>query len=275
MASILVIDDSESHRADIRRAIHSSGLFERVFEAADGIRGLRLLMSENPDLVLCDLEMPGLDGEKLLRVKASTPGRENLPFLFLTGSADVEQRARLLELGASDAIVKPYHRAELVARLGLHLKVKRLQDELRVKNATLARLSTLDELTGLRSRRYACELLAVEFLRARRYRTPLAVVMADLDHFKSVNDQHGHLAGDAVLRGVSQRLLGALRASDAAGRYGGEEVLVVLPQNDARGAAGLAERWRHAVEEHPFEIPAGAPVPMTLSAGAADFRESF
>ena len=146
MASILVIDDSESHRADIRRAIHSSGLFERVFEAADGIRGLRLLMSENPDLVLCDLEMPGLDGEKLLRVKASTPGRENLPFLFLTGSADVEQRARLLELGASDAIVKPYHRAELVARLALHLKVKRLQDELRVKNATLGRLSTLDEL---------------------------------------------------------------------------------------------------------------------------------
>ena len=273
MASILVIEDSETHRAEIRRALDRSGLFGRVLEAADGIRGLKLLVSESVDVVLCDLEMPGLDGEKLLRVKAATPGCENLPFLFLTASADVERRARLLEMGACDAIVKPFHPAELIARLSMHLNVKRLQDELRVKNSTLARLSTVDELTGLRTRRYACELLSVELLRARRYDTPLAVLMADLDHFKLVNDRHGHLAGDAVLRGVSQRLLHSFRATDTAGRYGGEELLVVLPQNTAQGAAVLAERWRRRVEEEPFETGTGPSVAVTLSAGVTEYRE--
>lgn len=275
MASILVIEDSETHRAEIRRVVEASGLFERVIEAGDGIRGLKLLVSEAVDVVLCDLEMPGLDGEKILRVKEATPGRENLPFLFLTASADVERRSRLLETGACDAIVKPFHPAELVARLALHLKVKLLQDELRLKNSTLARLSTVDELTELRSRRYVCELLSVELLRARRYRTPLTVLMADLDHFKRVNDRHGHLAGDAVLRGVAQRLLTCLRATDTAGRYGGEELLVVLPQNTAEGAAVLAERWRSAVAAEPFSVAGGPPVAVTFSAGVAQYRDAF
>jgi len=275
VATILVIEDSDAHRAEIEAAIESARLFERVLVARDGIEGLRLLMSEPVDLVLCDLEMPGLDGEKLLRVKGAAPGDGDLPFLFLTASTDVERRARLLGAGACDALVKPFHRAELLARLSLHLKVKRLQDELRIKNESLARLSTVDALTGMRTRRYATELLNVEFLRARRYETPLAVLMADLDHFKQVNDRHGHLAGDAVLRGVAALLLESLRATDTAGRYGGEEILVVMPQNTAAGAACLAERWRMAVEEHAFEVPEGPPVSVTLSIGVAEHRGSF
>jgi two-component system cell cycle response regulator len=275
MASILVIEDSDTHRAEIRRTLEGSGLFDRVLEAADGIRGLKLMVSEPVDVILCDLEMPGLDGEKILRVKEATPGREHVPFLFLTASCDVERRVHLLATGACDALVKPFHPAEMVARLALHLKVKRLQDELRIKNHTLARLSTVDELTGLRSRRYVCDLLSVELLRARRYRTSLAVLMADLDHFKQVNDRHGHLAGDAVLRAVAQRLLGAFRATDTAGRYGGEELLVVLPQNTASGAAQLAERWRRDVAGAPFEVGGGEPVRVTLSAGVAEYRDEF
>lgn len=271
MASILVIEDSDAHRAEIRRVVEASGLFDRVIEAADGIRGLKALVSEAVDVVLCDLEMPGLDGDKILRVKEATPGRESLPFLFLTASADVERRSRLLETGACDAIVKPFHPAELVARLSLHLKVKRLQDELRLKNTKLERLSTLDELTGLRSRRYVCDLLALELLRARRYGTSLVVLMADLDHFKQVNDQHGHLAGDAVLRGVSERLLSSVRATDTAGRYGGEELLVVMPQNTTEGGVVLAERWRSAVADEPFEVAGGPPVAVTLSIGVATY----
>lgn len=274
MASILVIEDSETYRAEIRQAIEQSGLFEHVLEAEDGIRGLKLLISEAVDVVLCDLEMPRLDGEKLLSVKAATPGRESVPFIFLTASTDVERRARLLASGASDALVKPFHPAELSARLALHLKVKRLQDELRVKNTSLARLSTIDELTGLRTRRYVCDLLSVEILRARRYRTPLAVLMADLDHFKEVNDRHGHLAGDAVLRGVAQRLLASFRATDTAGRYGGEELLVLLPQNTLHGAAQLAERWRRGVADSPFDAGVAAPVSVTLSIGVAGYCDA-
>jgi diguanylate cyclase (GGDEF)-like protein len=153
--------------------------------------------------------------------------------------------------------------------------VKRLQDELMVKNATLARLSTVDALTGLRTRRYVKELLSIEFLRARRYGTPLTVLMADLDHFKQVNDSHGHPAGDAVLQGVADSLLRSLRATDTAGRYGGEELLVVLPQNDAKGGAVAAERWRHSVESTAYSDLGELPITVTISVGLAEYREAF
>lgn len=275
MASILVIDDSETHRAEIRRSVESSALFERVLEAADGLRGLKLMLAEPVDLVICDLEMPGLDGEKILSVKRTTPALAGVPFLILTASTDVERRARLLGDGACDAMAKPFHPAELLARIRLHLKVKQLQNELLEKNATLARLSTVDALTGLRSRRYVHDLLSVEFLRARRYETGLAVVMADLDHFKEVNDHFGHPAGDAVLRGVSDTLLRSLRATDSAGRWGGEELLVVMPHNDVRGAVTFADRWRRVVAGETFESSEGKRIPVTVSIGVAQYRSHF
>jgi diguanylate cyclase (GGDEF)-like protein len=247
-----------------------------VIEASDGFQALKYLLNEERiDLVLCDLETPGFDGEKLLRVKQSRPGGAGVPFLFITASEDLDRRARLLEDGACDAITKPFHPADLLARLSLHLRIKRLQDELRLKNETLAKLSTTDSLTGLRTRRYATETLAVEFLRARRYRSPLAVLMADLDHFKSVNDQFGHPAGDAVLREVSSLLLGLVRSTDVAARYGGEEIIVILAQNELDGAQILAERWRQAVEESCVVSPDGREVSVTISVGVAEYQWSM
>lgn len=275
MATLLVIDDSDVHRAEIRTAVADTGLFDTIHEAADGFQGLKLLLGEPVDVVLCDLELPGLDGEKLLRVKGRSPGGANIPFLFLTASTDVGRKARLLDDGACDALAKPIHRAELVARLRLHLKVKRLQDELLEKNAKLARLSTFDALTGLRTRRYLTELLAIEFLRARRYKSPLTVLMADLDEFKAVNDAHGHLGGDAILRGVAESLNGVLRATDVPGRYGGEELIVVMPQIHAHGAKVFAERWRQLLERTTFQVPGGHQVNVTVSIGIADHRDHF
>jgi two-component system cell cycle response regulator len=272
VATILVIDESDAHRAEIRSAVDGARTFRRILEAREGLGGLRLLLNERVDVVLCNLELPGLNGEKLLRVKGQSPGGANIPFIVLTGSSDLGRRAQLLEDGASDVIGKPFHPGELVARLGLHLKVKRLQDELMVKNSTLERLSTVDALTGLRTRRYAIEVLHVEFLRARRYQTPLALFMADLDHFKAVNDGYGHPAGDAVLRGVAQALLSGTRATDVAARYGGEELLAILPQNTLKGARIAAEHWRESVEKQSFEIPDGRQVQATVSVGVAEFH---
>ena len=220
MATILLIDDSESHRAEIREVLQGMEKGLQVLEAADGFQGLTLLMREAVDLVLCDLEMPKLDGEKLLRMRESSPGGANIPFLFLSASTNLDRRAKLLANGASDAISKPYHAPELVARVQLHLKIKRLQDELMLKNATLERLSTIDGLTGLRTRRYVDEVLNIEVQRARRYKTPLAIAMIDIDHFKRVNDEHGHMAGDAALRGVCEIIRGQMRNTDVAARYG-------------------------------------------------------
>ena len=275
VATILIIDDSDAHRNEIRRTIDACGLFDTVLEAAEGVRGLKLLLREPVDVVLCDLEMPELDGEKLLRMKGSAAQSANAPFLFLTASENMDRRSRLLEIGACDVIGKPFHPADLVARLNLQLKVKRLHDELMLKNATLATLSTVDALTGLRSRRYVTEALSVEFQRAHRYRSGLAILMADLDYFKQVNDKYGHPGGDAVLSGVGAQLLGMLRSTDVAGRYGGEELLVILTHNSLHGAEVMAERWRSGVEAAEFEIADGRRVQVTLSIGLALYRGSF
>ena len=275
MPTLLIIDASAVHRAQITRAIEPSQVFDQVVEAEDGLKGLKFLLNHPIDVVLCDLEMPGIDGEKLLRVKDATPASRNVSFVFLTASQDLDRRIRLLEGGAADLIMKPFHPGELAARLRLHLKVKRLQDELRVKNESLARLSTTCPLTGLRTRRYAQEVLSIEFLRAHRYDSPLTVMMADLDHFKQVNDTYGHPAGDAVLRGVSSLLLSQLRATDIAGRYGGEEILVILTQTELEGAHLLAERWREAVESTGFESPAGETIQARISIGLAPYDASM
>jgi diguanylate cyclase (GGDEF)-like protein len=123
----------------------------------------------------------------------------------------------------------------------------------------------------LRSRRYVTEVLAIEVLRARRYRLPLTVMMADLDHFKRVNDRFGHPVGDTVLRRVSDLLRSLLRATDVAGRFGGEEFLVILPQTDRAGAVSLAERWRQSLELTPLEAPDGKRIRTTVSIGVAEF----
>lgn len=273
MSTILIVEDSASQRSEVRAALERSGLFERILEAGDGLEGLKLMLSEAVDLVLCDLEMPGLDGSKLLRVSQQA-GRA-IPFLVLTAVADAERKARLLRQGARDAITKPFHVSDLIARIQLHLELVRLQRELVEKNALLEELSVTDALTGLRNRRYLDEILRLDFLRARRFGTPLSLVMADLDHFKQVNDTHGHPAGDEVLREVSSRIGGRLRACDVAGRYGGEEFLMILSGVDASGAEVVAERWRSDVASAPVPLPDGPPLPVTMSVGVACLHDGM
>ncbi len=275
MATLLVIDDSAAHRREIVGAIEPHGLFDSILQAADGPQGLQLLLNEEIDFVVCDLELPGFDGSKILHVKQASPTARAIPIIFLTGSSDRDRKAGLLELGAQDVIDKPFYAPDLVARVKLHMKTKRLYDELRAKSDLMTHLSTTDAVTGLRTRRFATEVLAIEVLRARRYETPLAILMADIDHFKRVNDEYGHLAGDEVLAGVSRVLLDQLRVTDVAGRYGGEEILVVLSQNGVDGAEVLAERWRMAVEGAEFDTPDGRKVQVRISVGVAQFDPSM
>jgi len=270
---VLVIDDSSSARREIRAVLESSRLFTRILEAVDGLAGLRMLLAEPIDAVICDLEMPGLDGEKLLRAQRSRPEGIDVPFFFLTAQRDPDRMARLLRAGASDTIQKPFHPAELLARLETHLRLRRLQAELRDKNAMLERISTTDSVTGMHTRRYVGEVLSIEVLRATRYRTPLSVAMCDLDHFKRVNDAFGHPAGDAVLAGAGEVIRRTLRATDIAGRYGGEEFLLVLPGTDLDGAGMLAERVRAAIEQTEFDVGAAAAHSVTMSVGVAAFGE--
>lgn len=270
MATILVIDDSQSQRMEARRALQASGLFDRVLEATNGIDGLKLLVSEQIDIVLCDLEMPGLDGEQLLRMHASArDASQPVPFLVLTATTNPRRRAALLQAGASDAITKPFYAVDLIARIELHLKVVEAQRELVAKNGALERLSRTDSLTGLSNRRFLEEVMATEFVRFERARHSFALVLIDLDRFKHINDEHGHPAGDAVLVSVAGIIDEMVRKSDYCGRFGGEEFLVVLTNNESQGALVLAERMRKRIGDLEVEVPGGAALRVTASMGIA------
>ena len=272
MSTVLIIEDSEGQRAEIRAALEHSLDITRVLEATDGIRGLKLLLAESPDLVLCDLEMPGLDGEKLLSVNKEAGEDRAVPFLVLTAVGDAARRARLLQKGASDVIIKPFHTADLMARLELHLKLLQTQRELIEKNDALRRLSRTDPLTSLPNRRHMDEVLEREFARARRYGTPFAVAIADVDHFKKVNDEHGHLLGDEVLVRVAEQTAEIVRETDCGGRFGGEEFLAILGNNDRSGAEIFAERWRERVSGICVQADKGRSIRPTISIGIAEWE---
>ena len=270
MTTLLVIDDSASVRRVTAQLLTTTGLADRVVEAGDGLSGLRAMIAERPALVLCDLEMPLCDGARFLALVRSRPELAEVPVVMLTGEPDPERKAVLFEAGAADYVTKPFHPRELVARVQTQLRLRRLHEELLATNRHLAELSRTDALTGLRNRRALDQALELEVTRAVRYELPLSLVMIDLDHFKRVNDEHGHLAGDRVLAGVGRAIGGIVRTSDVAARYGGEELAVLLPHTGRQGATAFGERVRRAIAAARFE---GTVATVTASLGVADLRD--
>jgi diguanylate cyclase (GGDEF)-like protein len=237
-------------------------------EASNGVEAYKKVLESVPDLILCDLVMPSVDGFKFLSLLRARPELRDVPVILLTGKTDVETKIRGLELGASDYVTKPFDAGELLARIRVQLKIKALQDELRRSNERLRELSSVDPLTQLYNRRHFMKALEVEFERTDRYDQPLAFAMLDIDHFKRLNDAHGHQAGDDVLRGLGAVLRKAVRATDIPARYGGEEFCVILPQTSLEGAREFGERLRLSVETTSFEAQ-GKQLTATISVGVS------
>jgi diguanylate cyclase (GGDEF)-like protein len=264
---VLLVEDSAAIRALVRRMLVAGG--HTVVEAARGADALALCREQQPDVVLLDVEMPGMSGWDVLAAMKADPDLSDVPVVFLTGRSDTADMVDGLRLGAHDYLRKPCEPTELLARVQAAARVKRLQDELRQRNEELDLISRTDVLTGLRNRRHVEEYLTKLVSLARRNVEPIAVLIVDIDHFKSVNDGHGHDAGDAVLAEVAGRMVDSVRLEDMVGRWGGEEFLVVLPNTAAQGAAELAERLRQVVAGEPCRLPDGGAVPVTISLGCA------
>ena len=270
MATILIIDDSANVRSQIVCTLREYGLFTGYLEADDGLKGFKTLMDQQVDLVLCDLEMPVMDGFKFLSMVQSRPELQDIPIIMLTGRGDRELKIRGLEQGASDYVTKPFHMGELVARVKVQLKIKSLQDELKRSNELLREMSITDPLTRLHNRRHLMEVLEREIQRSIRTRSPLSVVILDIDHFKKVNDTYGHLLGDEVLAAVGALMGRDLRTYDVAARYGGEEFFLVLPNTPLSEAHTVAERIRRDVADLCFADRL-RPLRVTVSLGVATF----
>ena len=264
--TVLVADDSGVVRALLRRQLEARGL--RVEEVADGQEAVHACRSLRPDVVLLDVEMPGLDGHSALRTIRDDPAIRDIPVVFLTARASVEDVVTGLQLGAHDYLRKPFEPSELVARVSAALRVKALQDELRRRNAELEQASRTDALTGVFNRRHLEERLTEVTSSARRHGQAAAVLLIDVDHFKSINDSLGHAGGDAVLGAVVERMARSVRVEDVVGRWGGEEFLVLSAMTDVDAAGALAERVRSAVCTAPVRVD-DADVAVTVSVGCA------
>jgi diguanylate cyclase (GGDEF)-like protein len=271
-SSVLIIDDSENVRDRIVKILESYELFSRFYEAEDGLEGFKRLLSAPVDIILCDLEMPRIDGFKFLGMLKSRPELQDVPVIILTGMNDRELKIKGLEQGASDYVTKPFDPGELVARVKVHLKIKKLQDELKRTNELLLELSNTDHLTGLFNRRYMMEALEKEVQRCIRKTGNLALIMLDIDHFKKVNDTYGHLQGDVVLQKVAAQLQKELRSYDCAARYGGEEFVAILPDSTLKEALFVADRIRQAVLGNRFHGSL-AQLNLTASLGVACFPQ--
>ena len=265
-ATVLITDDSLVIRAVVRSHLEAEGY--RVIESVDGMAALEQCRQSPPDVILMDIEMPGLDGYQVLAELKNDPELRDLPVVFLTTLTDMDSILKGLHGGAHDYLKKPFEPAELVARVAAAAHVKRLQDQLRERNSELDLLSRTDALTGLYNRRHLEVELNARHSDALRHDDPICILLLDIDHFKLVNDRHGHPAGDVVLSVFAQRLVKELRAGDVACRWGGEEFLVVLPRTDLTCALAVGERIRLAIAATPI-VAAGANIPVTVSGGCA------
>jgi len=241
----------------------------QVVVAKDGDEALRALQADDaPRLAILDWMMPGIDGVDVCR-RVRAVGREPYIYiLLLTARTDSEDLVEGMDSGADDYLTKPFKAPELRARLRAGQRILELQEQLLAAREALRQEATHDSLTGLFNRHAILGVMQLELERASREQRPLSVLMADLDHFKQINDRYGHLAGDAVLREGASRMRLCIRRYDALGRYGGEEFLIVLPGCSVEGALAQAERVRAAMAEMPFQIGEQS-IAVTCSIGVA------
>jgi two-component system, cell cycle response regulator len=285
VAKSKILPGEESPRDNVL-VVEDDPIFRRILESwlekwnysvtslENGVDAWRVLQQDDcPQLAILDWVMPGVDGIELCRrIRQQQKGPYKY-VLLLTARGSKEDVVAGLEAGADDYLIKPFHVNELRARVRAGKRILELQDALMKAHSDLQFEAAHDRLTGLWNRGAIMDLLQRETQRSVRIGEPLGVIMADVDHFKRINDSSGHQTGDSVLREVARRLLSSVRNYDYVGRYGGEEFLIVLTACTRSDLIMTAERMRAQISEEPVNTDAG-PIAVTISIGLAAERES-
>jgi two-component system, cell cycle response regulator len=263
---ILIADDDSVSRRVLEAMLLKWG--HEVVAVCDGTQAWQVVQKPDaPDLMVLDWMMPGMDGVEICR-RARELVREIRPYIILlTARQQSKDLVNGIMAGADDYVIKPFEAEELKVRIHAGERILNLQIESLAVKEALRRQATHDALTGLLNRQAILEMVERELDRSRRTGAPVGIVMADIDHFKSINDTYGHQVGDDVLAEVASRMAGEIRPYEGLGRYGGEEYVAVLSGADPEGVRAMAERLRQTVAASEFAIPSGS-IPVTLSLGA-------
>ncbi|MBF0199841.1 MAG: diguanylate cyclase [Desulfamplus sp.] len=273
-SSILIVDDDDAIRSTAEEFLELSGY--STISSSSGEEALGLLKYYQPDIVLTDISMHGMSGLELTRtIRTLYPTVE---VIVMTGYIADHSYEEAVNAGASDFIFKPFRFEEL------NLRIKRVLREITLKKQhaeaikKLEELAVTDGLTGLYNQRYFYQQLKAEIERCLRYKSPLSIILFDIDHFKKFNDTYGHLEGDNVLMAVAKIVGSCLRAMDSAYRYGGEEFTVILPETKLDQACIVGDRIRKSFSQETFNpMPVNGKTPVkescTISLGVTQFKE--
>jgi two-component system, cell cycle response regulator len=266
---ILIAEDDRVTRRLLESYIRKWG--HEATLCSTGEQAWEILSGEDrPHVAVIDWMMPQMTGVEVCRRVREHGNQPYVYIILLTAKGGKQDVVEGLDAGADDYMVKPFDSNELKVRVRAGTRIIQLQEDLQSALNTSEFRASHDLLTGLKNRAAVLDALQVELARSARQEIPVGVIIADVDHFKRVNDRHGHLAGDAVLREVALRLESSVRPYDSVGRYGGEEFLIVLPDCDREVAAQTAERVRSEFSEHPLSTPEGN-FSITLSFGVSSY----
>jgi two-component system cell cycle response regulator len=266
---VLVADDSPIYRKLVEHTLSEKQY--AVLFAKSGCEATDLFTKHQPSLVITDWMMPDLSGIELCEHIRNHSQQTYTYIIILTGITEKNKLVKGLAAGADDYLTKPFHSDELLARVGVGRRIVELHRQLEAKNRMLEELALSDPLTGLPNRRAIEDWATRQLSGAARYGFPFLVVMADLDHFKTVNDTHGHDAGNTVLKKFSEVVKANSRRSDMCGRIGGEEFLFVLTHTNQEGGRVVIERIRAELEATKFDFD-GTSLTVTASFGLAGFE---
>jgi two-component system cell cycle response regulator len=265
-ARILIAEDDQ--RAAARLLQWLSPVHEPT--AVEGNQAaLRLLAEKEFDLLIVSLTLPDCDALRLCSQTRSLDRTRHLPIIVLAEPGEEARLLRALDMGVNDYVMRPVDRNELLARVRTQVKRKRYSDHLRNRLEESIEAAMIDPLTGLHNRRYMEGHLATLVKEAQRDHRALSVLLADIDHFKQVNDTYGHDAGDAVLKEFSTRFRRNTRGIDLACRFGGEEFIVIMPDTSMARAYQVGERLRVAIAADAFQVRPGVGIHLTASVGIA------
>ncbi|PCJ68850.1 MAG: diguanylate cyclase response regulator [Rhodobiaceae bacterium] len=261
---VLVYESSNVQRRILEAMLKLAGyVYHSVFTADDALREAR---SGAYGIFISNIEHSDLSGLELFWHLKADDNALGIYCIAVTAGERIQTVAEALDSGADDFIRKPYEELELNARVRAASRTVLLQQK-------LTRLALTDALTGVANRRAFMERLGAEVSRAHRHGNTLSVIMADIDHFKRVNDTYGHAAGDVVICDTVTRMGTGTRQSDLLGRLGGEEFAVLLPETDAKAAMALAEKMRKAVDAETFQVADGCALPVSISLGVAQWTD--
>jgi two-component system cell cycle response regulator len=264
---VLIVDDRQS---SYERLVATLAAEHTVDVEVDPSEALFHAAEGNYDLVIVSLGLKNFDGLRLCSQLRSFDRTRNVPILAVAEADNNQRLVRGLEIGINDYLIRPIDKNEMLARVRTQIKRKRYTERLRDNVQLTVEMAITDALTGLHNRRYMETHLSTLFEQAAARGKPLAALIIDIDYFKSVNDSHGHDAGDDVLREFALRIRKSIRNIDLACRYGGEEFVIVMPETDMAVATMVAERLRRRIASEPFAIQQGARnLDVTISIGIA------